>query len=145
MTNAIIALGALIERSQDGTTFTAIPEAKGVAIPSITQEYVDVTHLQSPDGFREYIKGLKDAGELSIPANYTTAGYTQQVADQGYNGAIYYRATLPPSPLQSAGDIFEFQGYPSPTIETGEAGDAISMTIGIRTTGAVTFTPGTVA
>ncbi len=143
MTNAIIALGSLVERSQDGTTYTAIPEARGVAIPSITQEYVDATHLQSPGGFREYIKGLKDAGELSVPANYTTAGYTQQVADQNFNGTIKYRVTLPASPLQSTGDVFEFEGYPTPTIETGEAGEIVGMTITIRTTGDVDFTAGT--
>lgn len=143
MTQAIIAYGSLVERSQDGTTFEPIPEARGVAIPQVEQEYVDATHLQSPGGFREYIKGLKDAGELSIPANYTTEGYQQQLDDQDFNGAIHYRVTLPLAPGQTTtGDRFEFQGYPNPSIETGDAGEIISMNITIRTTGAFTFTAG---
>lgn len=142
MTQAIIAYGSLVERSQDGTTFEPIPEAKGVAIPQVEQEYVEATHLQSPNGFREYIKGLKDAGELSVPANYTTEGFQQQLDDQNFNGAIFYRVTLPPAPGQTTGDVFAFKGYPNPSIETGDVGEIIGMNITIRTTGDFTFTAG---
>lgn len=142
MTQAIIAYGSLVERSQDGSTFTPIIEAKGVAVPQVEQEYVEVTHLQSPGGFREYIKGLKDAGELTVPANYTSAGFQQQLSDQNFNGAISYRVTLPAAQGQTTGDMFEFQGYPSPALETGDTGEVIGMTITIRTTGDFTFTAG---
>ena len=144
MTQAIIAHGALVERSQNGTTFTEIPEAKGVAIPSITQEYLDASHIQSPDAFREYVKGMKDLGELSIPANYTTAGFTQQLADQNFNGPITYRVTLKTAPAQTSGDRFEFQGYPTPQVEPPtDPNEIIMMNVLIRTTGSFTFTPGT--
>lgn len=143
MTQAIIAYGALVERSQDGSAFTQMLEAKGVALPQVEQDYQEVTHLQSPNGYREYIKGMKDAGELSIPANYTTAAYRQQLEDRDFNGAIFYRVTLPLAPGQSTGDIFEFQGYPNPGIDpSDDPGAPLTMTITIRTTGDVSFTPG---
>ena len=88
MSEQIIAYGATVERSTDGTTWDPIPECKGVAVPVVTTEYQDVTNLDSPNGFREYIKGLKDAGEITVPAGYTAAGYEQQVADQNAPGAI---------------------------------------------------------
>ena len=143
MTQAIIAYGSLVERSQDGTTFEPIPEVKGVAVPQVEQEYVEATHLQSPNGYREYIKGLKDAGELTVPANYTAEGFQQQLDDQNFNGAIYYRVTLPPAPGKTTGDVFEFQGYPTPSLDGGDdAGAIVGMTITIRTTGDFTFTAG---
>lgn len=144
MTQAIIAHGALVERSQNGTAFTAIPETKGVAIPSIAPEYLDASHTQSPDAFREYVKGMKDLGELSIPANYTTAGFTQQLADQDFNGPISYRVTLRAAPGQTSGDRFEFQGYPTPQVEQPtDPNEIIMMNVMIRTTGNFTFTAGT--
>ena len=143
MTQAIIAYGATVERSQDGTNWEDIPEVKGVSVPQVEQDYVEATHLKSPNGFREYIKGLKDAGELSVPANYTTAGYQQQLSDQNFNGTISYRVTLPLAPGQATtGDVFEFSGYPNPSLESGDAGEIIGMIITIRTTGDFTFTAG---
>lgn len=145
MTLAITAYGALIERSQNGTTFTPIPEAKGIALPSTSREYIDATHLQSPGGFREYVRGLKDLGEISFPANFTAAGFAQQLADQDFTGGpITYRVTLPMAPGQTAASRFTFQGYPVVSMDdVTDPDDILTMTITVRTTGDFTFTAGT--
>jgi len=143
MSNQIIAYGATVERSTDGTTWTEIPECKGVAVPVVETEYLDATSLDSPDGFREYVKGMKDAGVISVPCGYTSAGYTQQLADQAATAAIYYRTTMKPAPNQSTGDVFEFRGFPTPQLEAGGVDELVMMTISIRTTGDVTWTAGT--
>lgn len=145
MSNQIIAYGATVERSLDGTTFTAIPECAGVAIPSVETDYVEATSLDSSGGFREYIKGLKDAGVLSVTAGYTAAGYEQQLADQAASDSVYYRTTLQPQPDQATGDVFEFRGFPTPMVEGNDVGALVGMTISIRTTGNVTWTRGTAA
>ena len=142
----IIAYGASVERSTDGgTTWAAIPECKGIAVPTTEQDYQDVTSLDSVDGFREYIPGLKDAGEISVPCGYTSAGYEQQLADKALGAPIMYRTTLAPAVDQSTGDQFEFSGYPTPVPEGGDLGAPVEMTINIRTTGAVAWTKGTAA
>lgn len=143
MSNQIIAYGATVERSIDGTTWTEIPECKAVAIPMVETEYLDATSLDSPNGFREYVKGLKDAGVLAVTAGYTAAGYEQQIADQVAADSIYYRTTLKPQPNQSTGDSFEFRGFPTPTVQQTETGALIDMEVSIRTTGDVTWTRGT--
>lgn len=145
MSNQIIAYGALVERSLDGTTFTEIPECKGVAVPVVETEYLDATSLDSPNGFREYVKGMKDAGVISVPCGYTAAGYEQQLADQAAPAPIYYRTTMKPAPGQATGDVFTFRGFPTPTVEGGDVGELVAMTISIRTTGDVTWTKGTAA
>ncbi|WP_299133560.1 phage tail tube protein [uncultured Amaricoccus sp.] len=143
MSNQIISYGASLERSLNGTSGWAdIPEAKGVAVPSTTQEYPEVTSLDSPNGFREYIKGLKDAGEIELECGYTAAGYEQQVADNAAAGAIYYRVTLKPAPNQSSGDIFAFRGFPTPQLVDNGLGEPLGMTLRIRITGDVTWTKG---
>lgn len=143
MSEQIIAYGATVERSTDDTTYTEIPECKGVAIPVVTTEYQEVTSLDSPNGFREYIKGLKDAGEITVPAGYTADGYEQQIADQNAAAAIYYKVTLKLQPGQSTtGDVFEFRGFPTPELEAGDVGAPINMNVQIRLTGDVTWTKG---
>lgn len=142
----IIAYGAKVERSIDGgTTWAAIPECKGVAIPVVETDYQDVTNLDSEDGFREYIKGLKDAGVISVPCGYTSAGYEQQLADEATDAPVMYRTTLKKAVDQSTGDVFEFSGFPTPKVEGGDIGAPVEMSIDIRTTGAVTWTKGTAA
>lgn len=143
MSKQIIAYGALVERSLDGVAFTPIPECKGVAVPVVETEYLDATSLDSPNGFKEYIKGMKDAGVISVPAGYTSAGYNQQVGDQNAADAIYYRTTLRAAPDQATGDVFTFRGFPTPQLETGDTGAIVGMSISIRTTGDVNWSAGT--
>ncbi|HEV8035976.1 phage tail tube protein [Yoonia sp.] len=145
MSQQIIAYGATVERSLDGTTYTEIPEAKGVAVPIVETDFLDATSLDSPNGFREYVKGLKDAGVISVPCGYTADGYEQQLADQASSTPAYYRTTMKAAPGQATGDVFEFRGFPTPQLEAGDVGDLVGMTISIRTTGDVTWTKGTAA
>ena len=145
MSNQIIAYGATVERSTDDSAWTDIPECKGVAIPLTETDYQDATSLDSAGGFKEYVKGLKDAGVISVPAGYTAAGYETQLADQAEAGAIYYRTTLKLQPGQATGDVFTFRGFPTPSVEGNDVGALIGMSVDIRTTGAVTWTRGTAA
>lgn len=144
MTEQIIAYGAVVEQSTDGgTTWTAIPECKGIAVPAVETEYLDATSLDSPNRFREYVKGLKDAGVISVPCGYTAAAYTQQTTAAALATPVSYRTTMAVQPSQTTGDMFEFDGYPTPRLEAGGVGEIVGMTIDIRTTGDVTWTQGT--
>lgn len=137
MSEAQLAYGSTIERSSDGgTTWVSIPEAKIAPVPKSETDYVEVTSLDSAGGYREYIPGLKDAGEIEVTANYTRAGYQQQAADEASGAAIMYRTTFENS------DKFEFSGFPSVSVESSDVGEARMMTINIRITGSVTFTAG---
>ena len=132
----IISYGATVERSTNGVTYTSIPECKGVAIPEVEQDYPEVTSFDSPNGFREYIKGLKDANEVQVACGYTAAGFEQQLADQVAADAIYYRVTLKKAPDQVAiGDMFTYRGFPTPRLAPGDVGEPIEMNIVIRITG----------
>ena len=146
MSKQIIAYGATVLRSIDtGTTWTPIPECKGIAIPMVETDFQDVTSLDSPNGFREYIKGLKDAGVITVPCGYTTAGYEQQLADQALDVPVLYKTTLKKAPGQATGDVFQFSGFPTPQVESGDIGAPVEMSISIRTSGDVIWTKGTAA
>lgn len=149
MTGKIIGYGGKQERSLDGVTYASVPGCKGVVVPKAETEYKDVTDLDSVDGFREWLPGLKDAGVIELPCHYTADGYEQQLSDQAASVAagvpIYYRVTLAVAAGQSTGDVFEFRGYPTPSVENNDMGEVIGMTVSIRTSGAPDFTKGTAA
>lgn len=138
-----IAYGATIEWGTDGTTYASIPEAEGLAVPEVQVEYIDVTNMDSAGGFREFIAGLKDAGEITIPCGYTSAAYATAVGYQTNGTLVYFRTELPLETGQSTtGDIFVFTGYVTPRLQTNAVGEAIKMDLVIRTSGNVTFTAG---
>jgi hypothetical protein len=143
MSNQIIVYGATVERSTDGTTYEVIPHCKSVAIPVVETDYIDSTSLDSEDGFKEYVKSMKDAGVFDIDAGYSAAGYEQQLADQAQEPAIYYRTTLKLQEGQATGDAFTYRGFPTPSVEGGDINGLISMKISIRTTAGVAWVRGT--
>jgi hypothetical protein len=140
-----IAWGGKVERSITGAanSYTRIPECKGLAVPQVSTEYQDATSLDSAGGFREWVPGLKDAGEITVNAGYTRAGYEQQLADQAATNPIYYRVTFPLAPGQTTPDVHDFRGYPTPAIQADDVGALISMSVVIRITGQPVWTPGT--
>ena len=144
MSKQIIAYGGATKRSTTGlaASFVKIPEATGLGIPTVETDFVEVTNLDSADGFKEYIKGLKDAGVLTIPCGYTSVGYAQQLADEALDDPIFYETTLKMAAGQTSGDVFTFKGFPTTAVETNDLGAPIGMTVSIRVTGGMAFVAG---
>lgn len=85
VTEALIGLGVHVARG-DGASpevFTDIAEVIDVSPPSMTKDQVEATHTDSPDGFREYIPGLKDGGEFSLTMNFLPNNATQNNTSGG--------------------------------------------------------------
>jgi predicted secreted protein len=78
------AFGIALKRG-DGVTptegFVTIAKVTGVTGPEIERETYDVTAHDSADGWREFIGGLKDAGEVTINVNYDPTVHDDLVAD----------------------------------------------------------------
>lgn len=105
MTNATIGWNAKfgIEGSTAGT-YVDLAEVISITPPGMTRNTVDATHLQSPDGWMEYIAGLKDTGEASITLNFVpSATDALYAAFEDESGA--YQITFP------NGVMFRFSGF----------------------------------
>ena len=89
MAITIPVYGSVIEWSNDGATWAAIPKPRQVIIPEVSREYRDVTNLDSPNGFREFQKGLKDGGEFTLECYYTKEGYAAAAAKEALTTAPY--------------------------------------------------------
>lgn len=55
---------------------TALAEITAIGIPSLTGEVIDVSTHGSTDRWREFIRGMRDAGEFAITMRYTAGSAT---------------------------------------------------------------------
>lgn len=98
MTDARIGYGSRFEISDDdGATWDPLAEVTDITPPSSTIETVDATHMQSPNGDREFILGLNDPGEASFEMNFVP-GSAADIVLQGVKLAravVKCRITFP--------------------------------------------------
>jgi predicted secreted protein len=82
--SGIDAFGIALKRG-DGVTpteaFTAIGRVSDVKGPEIKRDTYDVTAHDSANGWREFIGGLKDAGEVTITVNYDPSVHDVLIED----------------------------------------------------------------
>jgi predicted secreted protein len=72
VSNALLGYGSVFEIVSDTSPdlFVQMAEVKSITPPSINVDQVEVTHMQSPGQFREFISGLMDGGEASFEMNF---------------------------------------------------------------------------
>lgn len=77
------AFGTQFMRGDGGSPeqFTPIANITTISGPSRSRETIDVTTHGSPDGWREFIGGLKDGGEVSLELNYDPAEVSHDLDD----------------------------------------------------------------
>ncbi|MGC5009748.1 phage tail tube protein [Streptosporangium sp. DT93] len=89
--------GCQLLRSDGQVTpvFTAIAGVTNLGGPEIEREAYESTHHGSPDGWREYVGGLKDGGEISIEVRYDPRVHDALVDDFEDTEARDYRLVWP--------------------------------------------------
>lgn len=141
-----IVYGAQTEWSFDeGAAWDDIPECTAIAIPEDSVEYKDATHLQSPGRRREFIPGLIESGDISLPCNYTSGCYATAHAAMLAGTLVHFRTTMPVEQGQSSGDVFTFQGYVVPKLEGGKSEDDLNLSLEVKPSGDCTFAEGAAA
>ncbi len=99
---ARIGQGTLLQHSTDGVSYTTIASLTEIGEIGIGEgDDIDITTHQSPDGFREYARGLVDAGEISFTGNWEAAA-SQQLPVTGIlsgptSTLAYYKVVFPAS------------------------------------------------
>lgn len=101
-TKARIGFGVLFKIESDASpqAFITVGEVLNVKPPAISRDAVDATHTESPNGYREFIPGLKDGGEVSFDINFIpgSQGVTTLMAQLAIDGSSACKITLPGTP-----------------------------------------------
>ncbi len=81
----ISAFGSLLKIGDGGTpeAFTTIAECYDISGPSLALDAIEITHHTSTDGWREFVGGLLDGGEVTLSINFDPVGATH-----GYSSGL---------------------------------------------------------
>jgi predicted secreted protein len=137
MSDAISTQGTKFYRAPASSpaSFSLVPECRVIPGPVQTSEEIEVTHLDSTGGRREYIQSFKDADDLNVESNYITGDAVQALIRGDYSsGAINtWKVENPDATTQT------FEGFVKTLGETSAVGEAKPFNFTVRITGAVTF------
>ncbi len=76
--------GTLFKRAttlSPGNVYETIANVTNISGPQRSRETIDVTAHDSPEGWMEFIGGLKDGGEVSLDINYDPGETTHDLDD----------------------------------------------------------------
>lgn len=101
---ARIGQGTQLQHSTDGVSYTTIATLTEIGEFGLREaDDIDVTNHDSPDGYREFTRGLVDAGDISFTGQWNAAA-SQQLPMTGANTGIttgptstldYFKIVLP--------------------------------------------------
>jgi len=136
----IDAFGVALQRSDmdpDAPTFTAIANVTSVQGPEIERETYDVTSHDSADGWREFVGGLKDGGEVTLEVNYDPTKHDDLIADFEDTDPRDYKLVAP-----GGRGTWEFKAFLTGFSAEAPVDDKMSAELTLKVTGKPTITPG---
>lgn len=138
MSNAIAGVGTSFQRESDTSSgvYVAIAEVMNVNGPTQSRDTIDVTNLDSANGYREFIAGFRDGGEVVLAMNFTVNGYEELHNDFANDSPINYQIVLPDAGEYTLG----FAGLVTALPLTIPTDTQITVDVTIKITGAVTST-----
>lgn len=136
---AIAGVGTQFERWNTNTNeWDAIAQIKSITGPSKTRNTIDVTSLDSVGGYREFITGFRDAGQITLNMLYSRDGYELLNDDFENDTPQNYQIILP----DSEGTSLAFEGLVTELPLTIPTDDAVTNDVTIKITGTVTLESG---
>jgi predicted secreted protein len=109
--------------------FTTIGEQASVTPYGVSVDSVDASHEESPNGYREFIPGLKDAGEASFEIHYVPGGTAESLL-LGMLGSTQACRTVFPSGAKVDYSAFITEMTPETPID-----DKMVMSMTLKITG----------
>ena len=138
MSNAIAGVGTQFKRGDGSSSeqFTAIAEVNDISGPELNREFYDVTSLDSTGGWREFIAGFRDAGNVVLNMNFTLASFSDLWEDYNDSDSHNYQIVLP----NTEATVLEFAGYVINLPWTIPTDDKITVAVTIKVDGQPTLT-----
>lgn len=138
MSDAISGVGAAFKRSNmAGTpTFTAIAEINDISGPNLSRDTIDTTSLDTAGGYRTFIGGFRNGGEVQLEMNFTLDGYDDLKLDFEDDAPRDYQIVLPDTGATTLG----FSALVTAISLKIPTSDKITASVTLKISGEVTLT-----
>lgn len=137
MSDAIAGVGTLFKVSDMASTpvFATVAEVNNIEGPSISRDTIDVTSLDSTGGYREFIGGFRDGGEVTLAMNFTRDGYVtfKDAIESSTN--IDYQIVLP----DAGATTFDFSALATLVGVSIPTDDKVTQNVTLKISGQVTL------
>lgn len=147
MTDAIGAFGILLKMGDGGSpteTFTTIAEVLDISGPSLSLETIEVTSHSSQEGWKEYIAGVLDGGEVSFELNFVPTEDTHD-ATLGLLSLLKTRAkrsfkvVFPDAVLEESRTTWSFSAYVTAFETSAPVADKLGASVTLKIAGKPTL------
>ena len=133
-------MGTTLQFTPSGGTQVTVGKLSSIGELSPDSEELDVTTLDATGGYREYIQGLRDAGELEIEGYHNADDNGQAALRTAYaSGDCGSFVITFPDNTTAAFSAF----VKSHTLGSAEVDGAVGFGATLRITGAIAITPAT--
>ena len=129
---AVSGVGTLFRR-WSGSAWVNISEINSISGPSKTRDTIDVTSLDSTDGYREFITGFRDAGTVQLNMNFTRASFDTMNDDFEADDPQNYEIILP----DAENTTFEFEAFVTEVPLEIPTDDKVTLSVTLKITGPV--------
>lgn len=119
-----------------GSTYVNVADVTEIGVLDISAETIESTVHGSPGGWRTFIGGLKDGGELSMSINYDPALHGTIFSAIGVDG-VTHRITLP----DAGAAVVTFVGIVTGLSVGAPMDDKLTGDVTIKVSGPPVITP----
>lgn len=132
---ADIGFGAKFHRgSGSPLAYASVGEVIDLKLPELTRDTKETTHFESPNGWREFIGALRDAGEFGVTIQFdAVADLAAFIADFKNKNAVPYRIIFPNN------DHWDISGLVTKVGTIVPMEDRMTCEIGIKVSGEPAF------
>ncbi len=143
MSNAFSSVGVQFRRWDADATSAAgawvkLAEVVSIDGPGKSKETIDVTNLDSTDGYREFISSFKDGGTVSLEMNFTSDTYDIMDEDFESDGVNNYEILFPDAGATS----FEFSAIVTELSLSASVGAQVTSSVSLKVSGRITKNSG---
>jgi predicted secreted protein len=115
-----------------------IAEIDSCGTPQWTADDIEVTHTESPDGYKEYVQGLKDGGEVSLGVNWLPGETSQKALYTAFEAGTVEEYSIPLNDTPKT--TITFDAYVKGISPAIDRSGKVTATITFRVTGKPTIT-----
>lgn len=136
--NAFSGVGTQFKRGDGASSesFVAVAEVNSISGPDISRDTIDVTTLDSTGGYREFIGGFRDGGEISLDMNFTLATYGLLKVDFEASASKNYQIVF----SDTGATMFAFTGWVTNMGMAVPLDDKVTASVTIKVDGQITIT-----
>jgi predicted secreted protein len=130
----VVAMGTTLKKGA-----TAIAELTSIAGLELSADTIEVTAMDSPNGYRQFVQGLRDAGEVSISGNFNATAHQPLLTDFDAGTSASYTIEFPDR-LTTAGTKWTFTAIVTGYSTGAELEDLVSFEATLKVSGKPTLT-----